>query len=214
MERFNETISDDQFIKVYLGNYADKDRQNVIKSILTYGICQLNFHNDKQPSASSLANLAEKAKRMNIIPKKTQPAGSTPTYNDLRNTKSFDNCAIPGNRQVKIASKTSPKAQPVNGYDVHSCKSFDLASTPAEIEKYNCLKAKQMSASHKKIKSPQLSLNLSSITGEKPRYKSATPIRPAQQRNSNDENLLGYIKNKQKEKEESIKEATNTYGLG
>ena len=80
-----------------------------------------------------------------------------------------------------------------------------------------------MSASHKKIKSPQLSLNLSAITGEqkqttyvvkeKPRFKSATPIRPAQGRNSNDENLLGYIKNKQREKEEAIKDASNTYGL-
>ena len=66
MASLNETISDDAFIKVYLSQYADKDRQNVIKSILTYGICQLNLHNDKQPPASSLAHLAEKAKRMNI----------------------------------------------------------------------------------------------------------------------------------------------------
>lgn len=47
MASLNETISDDAFIKVYLSQYADKDRQNVIKSILTYGICQLNLHNDK-----------------------------------------------------------------------------------------------------------------------------------------------------------------------
>ena len=114
MERFNETISDDAFIKVYLSNYTETDRQNVIKSILTYGICQLNLHNDIPPSAVMLSRLADKAKRMNLTPKQTPKTSPIPWKSDLRSTQSFDNSAKP------TEAKQAPKSKPVPGYDLIS----------------------------------------------------------------------------------------------
>lgn len=116
MERFNETISDDAFIKVYLSNYTEIERHSVMKSILTYGICQLNLHNDIPPSAAILSRLADKAKRMNLTPKQTPQASPVPWTGEVRSVSSFDNPT----KAIESASKQAPKSKPIPGYDLTS----------------------------------------------------------------------------------------------